>query len=65
MASRIQEPREAAGTMIEGNQTYDFSIEHRKVGSHGNADVMPHCPYNLECRHCSKEAKEDIIDISD
>ncbi|CAD7003420.1 unnamed protein product [Ceratitis capitata] len=61
---QLKNPEGQLARWIERLQSYDFTIEHCKGNTHGNADAMSRRPRNIECKHCSKaEGKEDIIDV--
>lgn len=61
---QFKDPEGQLARWIERLQSYDFTIDHRKGGHHGNADALSRRPCNPECRHCSRaEAKEGVVDI--
>ena len=61
---QFKNPEGQLARWIERLQSYDFRIEHRKGGKHGNADALSRRPCKVECRHCSKaENKENIVDV--
>lgn len=61
---QFKNPEGQLARWIERLQSYDFVIDHRKGGLHGNADALSRRPCNIECKHCIKaENKNGVVDV--